>query len=232
MRHNELLKRWLNSANPKSWMYITIAIIFAIAYAIGTGSSVFLTQWLIENSKQQQIKFTYLESLAIIAILLRPLFFIGHVKNVTLAVSDQISNVAQRGTMRLLTTLIIITRDVPTVIVLLFWLIWTGKLIGLTLGLIALSGLALAILVQKTRRIRTLSKTHESDNRHIHTINTRMSRAWGESVADAPLFLILVGLVFALLFGFQLPINEIAAIIINALLLSSPMRRISRIIGG
>jgi hypothetical protein len=63
-------------------------------------------------------------------------------------------------------------------------------------------------------------------------VKMRMSRAWGESVADAPMFIMLAIIIIFGLAGFQIPIQKIAAITVTALLIPTPMRRISRIFGG
>ncbi len=196
---------------PTSW-----AIGLGVCTAAGTAALAPLLHWLIRTANIPIVWDWHL--LLLVLLLGRPLATVAHVGAAAGLVSRVVDNALVK--QRLLSTVIILTRDVPLVFLLFGAALWGGGRDGAIAGAIMLAGLPMAWLIDR------LSRKRKSP------VARRLARARREAATDIPLLLI-VGALFGLkATGYQLSLTGSANIAVCVLLLRAPLRRLARVLDG
>jgi len=92
---------------------------------------------------------------------------------------------------------VILTRDLPALIVLSGAMAWHGGVLGSVIARLVLAGLAAAGPAQRLAYFRHSAKVSKRINpSHANVLGRRNSRAWSEASSDIVLILLVLGLFF------------------------------------
>lgn len=228
---------WRLSATKPILLVLAGAVACALFYAVGTASLAGIIKWLAEPSGA----LTWTNVLMVAAFIARPVFFANHIKMVTWAAalalddiekeqdSEALSDTFVRQTVN---ATVILTRDLPALIVLSGTMAWQGGLIGSVVAGLVLAGLAAAGPAQRLAYFRHSAKVSQRIKRsHADVLGLRNSRAWSEASSDIVLMLLILVLVMFKVADIGLITNGLTSVVVLALLLASPLRRMARLIG-
>jgi hypothetical protein len=228
---------WRLSATKPILLVLAGAVACALLYAGGTASLAGIIKWLAEPSAT----LAWTNALMMTAFVARPFFFANHIKMVTWAAAlalddlekEQSSEVLSRGFVKqTVSATIILTRDLPALVVLSGTMAWQGGLIGSVVAGLVLAGLAAAGPAQRFAYFRHSAKVSKRINRsHADALGRRNSRAWSEASSDIVLMLLVLVLVLFKASDVGLVTDSLTSVVVLALLLASPLRRMARLIG-
>lgn len=226
--------------STRSDVSLGVAAVFALLFAAGTASLSVIAHWIASPSATIGSPSSHrLVLLAIAAFCSRPLFFVLHVhwviRSMSMAVADHPDREALRpggfkGVIRSFTTL---TRDPPTIVILMGAMIWMGGLLGFALGGAALAGLLAAKHAQAWARkfyARWAQRQGTSMVRFAGPISDRGGRAFAQASPVLSITLIILVLTAVKLNGSVMP-QAITSVVVMMLLLGAPMRRIAQLLG-
>ena len=227
-------------ATPAAWRALAVAVMFALLYAAGTAALSLVAHWLAKPDAHNALSLrAALLALAVFA--LRPLFYVCHVDFVLRAMllADRTAlgatGRAKPILMQMISTFVILTRDLPPILILLGVMGWTAGGIGLVLAAIALAGLGVSgptrRLAQRhygTRRIVALLP----DEAMAHGVARRGARAWAEAASALLIALIVMALAMLKLAGHLPSEKAVTTVVLSMLLLQGPLRRIARLLAG
>ena len=233
---------WRASASRKSIVRLSLAIVCALLYAGATAALVRLIQWLAVHQGSAAARPGAHEAVMIAAVFGRPFFYTAHIHLIVASIEAMAPRAAaprpivlsKRQTNRMLNALAILTRDAPTILILVGAMIWQAGTLGLIVGLLVLAGLPVAVPAQRWASRRYAAR-HAADastpDARLAFMRGRKARALGEASSEMMLGVLVVGAIGLQLGGWARSLPDIAALAVTAMLLGGPIRRIARLLG-
>lgn len=215
------------------------AIGLALVYALATAALSYVAHWLVKDGPGS-LDLGALGVLALAAILARPFLYTGHIHVVTRAVAAACDNAAKAGeptpgklAALAANVMAILTRDGPTVVVLCCAMGWQAGAWGAVAALALISGLLIA---RPARRLglwiytRRYGRTDGAVDPVQGALGHRFSRAWAEVGAESMLTALVALMVAWRLAGQAWDADAMGGMLVTALLMAAPLRRIGRVI--
>lgn len=214
---------------------IVLGTVFALLYAAGTAALANVVHWISRANDGENGPMGVSRMLLLGLLVLRPAFFVAHVR----WVSDGIGRIAaasacagrelsRAAANRRLIALIILTRDVPMILVLITTMLIQAGPIGGALASFVLAGLLLA------RAAWPFGAASPGDLGYpppaALAIARRRARALSQAAADVPIVVLVVCLVISHEVITSLSAKHLTTATLSALLLGPPVRRISRLL--
>lgn len=240
----EQLAFWRRNASRRAVGTVVVAVLLALLYAAGTAALSAIVHWLVRpQAGRGPPTWSPVEILVAAAFLARPVFYTAHIHFVTRSVAAVVARAAERGetaparsfVSRTAGLIIILTRDLPTVLILTGVMVWRGGLVGLFVALFVLGGLLLATpagSVAYSRYLRRYAAAEDGGAAdHAEVLGRRASRSWAEASADVAVTVLVAALVGLRLAGLDTGPHGLAGVVVAALLLAGPMRRLARVAG-
>lgn len=224
------LSLFARHATNKSRLWLALAIVFALFYAVGTAGLAAVIQFLSTiGETKKSIPATVWIMLG--AFCLRPVFYVCHIQSVARAVlgMSELSKYSRANGL-ILRSLIIITRDIPTLLILLSAILVMGRWMGALIALILLMGLLFVIPARLRAEKGKIAKKVTAAGNQTDVIQRRVARTWAEASTDVVIALLLIAIFGLYSLRDTTDFSSLAAVVILGLLMLTPLRRISRLL--
>lgn len=216
-------------AGRKSWTWFGLAIFFALFYAVGTAGLGAVIQFLSTPDITDKPIPPFIWAM-LIAFCLRPLFYVLHIQSVSRSVlSLSALPPYSRGVGLMLRSLIILTRDVPTLCILLVAIVVMGKTAGAIIAILLLAALSFVIPARMKAEKGKIARKVKTAGHHTDVIQRRVARTWAEASTDVGIAVLLAVVFASFMFGKVTTFETLASVVILGLLMLTPLRRISRL---
>jgi len=204
-------------ATGKSRRWLALAIVFALFYAVGTAGLASVIQFLSTISETRKTV-PILVWVMLGAFCLRPVFYVCHIQSVARAVlgMSELSKYSRANGL-ILRSLIILTRDVPTLIILLGAILFLGRWMGV---------IPARLRAEKGK----IAKKVTAAGNQTDVIQRRVARTWAEASTDIVIALLLIAIFGLYTLSDMSNFEALAAVVILGLLMLTPLRRISRLL--
>ena len=217
-------------ATGKSRRWLALAIVFALFYAVGTAGLASVIQFLSTIGDTRKTV-PILVWVMLGAFCLRPVFYVCHIQSVARAVlgMSELSKYSRANGL-ILRSLIILTRDVPTLIILLGAILVLGRWMGAFIALLLLLGLIFVIPARLRAEKGKIAKKVTAAGNQTDVIQRRVARTWAEASTDVVIALLLIAIFGLYTLSDMTNFAALAAVVILGLLMLTPLRRISRLL--
>lgn len=221
---------YLKALQRHSCMWILIAIVFALFYAVGTaGLGVVIKFLSTPDIAGKPVPTTVWVMLA--AFCTRPIFYVLHIQSVAKSVLALEELPAySRGVGLMFRSLIILTRDLPTLIIVVAAIIFIGKLLGGIIALLLLIGLVFVIPARAKAEKGNIARKTEKIGNRTNTIQRRVARTWAEASTDVAVVLLLLFVFLFFVYSDTANFETLASVVILGLLMLTPLRRMARLL--
>jgi hypothetical protein len=230
------LRFWRSSLTTQISRVLGGAVLCSLFYAAGSASLAGIFNWL--SSTESTL--TLATAMSVGLFIVRPFFFTKHIKLVTKAAAIALDDyAAQQGrplkqrafVKQTVLATIILTRDLPTLVILSLAMVWHGGLMGLAITTLVLGGLLAAAPARRLGFRRHQAKVSKRiAESHAVALGQRYSRAWAEASAEIALMALVVILIFVKAVNVDMETARLTSIVLIAMLLTSPLRRIARLL--